>query len=150
MNLEYLSPAFEPVWGEPRERVLGAPSRWSRFLHPEDRDRARGALERVRLGDVSTEEFRIIRQDRGVRWIRNTFFPIRDAQGQIRRAGGIAQDITRQSGHFVYVVDAEGATHRGLSHLLRDAGYRVSVFSSGISFTPKVTSPLASPRTMTG
>src|SRR5918993_1523443 len=134
MNLEYLSPAFEPVWGELREGVLGDPSRWSRFLHPDDRQRARGALERVRLGEISTEEFRIVRQDRGVRWIRNTFFPIRDAQGQIRRAGGIAQDITRHDGRLVYVVDAEETTHRGLSHLLRDAGYRVRVFSSGKSF----------------
>ncbi|MBZ6077562.1 PAS domain S-box protein [Microvirga puerhi] len=134
MNLEYLSPAFEPVWGEPREGVLGDPSRWNRFLHPDDRERARGALERVRLGEISTEEFRIIRQDGVVRWIRNTFFPIRDAQGQIRRAGGIAQDITRHDGRFVYVVDVEETTHRGLSHLLRDAGYRVRVFSSGKSF----------------
>jgi PAS domain S-box-containing protein len=134
MNLEYLSPAFEPVWGEPREGVLGAASRWSRFLHPDDRERARGGLERVRLGEISTEEFRIIRQDGVVRWIRNTFFPIRDAQGRIRRAGGIAQDITRQDGRFVYVVDAEETTHRGLSHFLRDAGYRVRVFSSGKSF----------------
>ncbi|WP_052954628.1 PAS domain S-box protein [Microvirga vignae] len=134
MNLEYLSPAFEPVWGEPREGVLGDPSRWSRFLHPDDRERAQGALERVRLSEISTEEFRIIRQDGVVRWIRNTFFPIRDAQGQIRRAGGIAQDITRRDGRFVYVVDDEEATHRGLSHFLRDAGYRVRVFSSGKSF----------------
>src|SRR3954471_12039617 len=134
MNLEYLSPAFEPVWGELREGVLGDPSRWGRFLHPDDRQRARGALERVKLGDICTEEFRIIRQDRVVRWIRNTFSPIRDAQGQIRRAGGIAQDITRHDERFVYVVEGEEATHRGLSHLLRDAGYRVRVFSSGKSF----------------
>jgi PAS domain S-box-containing protein len=134
MNLEYLSPAFEPVWGELREGVLGDPSRWSRFLHPDDRQRARGALERVKLGEICTEEFRIIRQDRGVRWIRNTFFPIRDAQGQIRRAGGIAQDITRHDGRFVYVVDGGETTRRGLSHLLRDAGYRVRVFSSGKAF----------------
>ncbi|MGF9762204.1 PAS domain-containing protein [Microvirga sp. 0TCS3.31] len=134
MNLEYLSPAFEPVWGEPREGVLGDPSRWSRFLHPDDRERARGALERVKLGDISTEEFRIVRSDGAVRWIRNTFFPMRDERDQIRRAGGIAQDITRHDGRFVYVVDADETTHRGLSHLLRDAGYRVRVFSSGKAF----------------
>ncbi|HWK66383.1 MAG TPA: PAS domain S-box protein [Rhizobiaceae bacterium] len=134
MYLEYVSPAFEPIWGEPREGVLGDPSRWSHFLHPDDRDRARGALERVKLGDISTEEFRIIRQDRGVRWIRNTFFPIRDARGRIRRAGGIAQDITRHEGRFVYVVDGEEASRRDVSRILRDAGYRVSVFSSGKAF----------------
>jgi PAS domain S-box-containing protein len=134
MNLEYLSPAFEPVWGALPEEVLGNFSRWSRFLHPDDRQRVGGALERVKLGEICTEEFRIIRQDRVVRWIRNTFFPIRDAQGQIRRAGGIAQDITRHEGRLVYVVDGEETTRRCLSHLLRDAGYKVRVFSTGPAF----------------
>ncbi|WP_202049819.1 PAS domain S-box protein [Microvirga mediterraneensis] len=134
MNLEYLSSAFEPIWGEARETVLGDSSRWSRFVHPDDRQRARGALERVKLGEITTEEFRIIRQNGVVRWIRNTFFPIRDAQGQIHRAGGIAQDITRDEGRFVYVVDGEETDRRAVSHLLRDAGYRVRVFSSGKAF----------------
>lgn len=134
MNLEYLSPAFEPVWGEPRGPVLGGPSDWIRFIHPDDRERARGAIERVKLGDSSIEELRIIRQDRGVRWIRSAFFPIRDAQGQIRRAGGIAQDITRADGRFVYFIDADETTDRGLPHLLRDSGYRVRIFSSAKAF----------------
>jgi PAS domain S-box-containing protein len=134
MNLEYLSPAFEPVWGEPREGALGDPSRWSRFLHPDDRERARGALGRVKLGDISTEEFRIIRQDGGVRWIRNTFFPIRDAQGQIRCAGGIAQDITRHEGRFVYVVDADEPSRQDLTRGLRNAGYDVRAFPSAKAF----------------
>jgi PAS domain S-box-containing protein len=134
MYLEYLSPAFEAVWGELREGALGDPSRWSRFLHPDDRQSARSALDLVRLGEAITEEFRIVRSDGAVRWIRNTFFPIRDAQGQIRRAGGIAQDITRHDGRFVYVVDAEETAYLNLSHLLRDAGYRVRVFSSGKAF----------------
>ncbi|WP_262298941.1 PAS domain S-box protein [Microvirga sesbaniae] len=134
MNLEYLSPAFEPIWGETVESTLGDPSRWSRFVHPDDRERARGALERVRLGDISTEEFRIIRQDGVVRWIRNTFFPIRDAQGRIRRAGGVAQDITRHDGRFVYVVDADEASRQDLTRGLRDAGYDVRAFPSGKAF----------------
>ncbi|MBS3652101.1 PAS domain S-box protein [Pseudaminobacter sp. 19-2017] len=134
MYLEYVSPAFEPVWGESREAVLIDPDRWSGFVHPDDRQRARGALERVKLGEISTEEFRIIRRDQVVRLIRNTFFPIRNAQGQIRRAGGIAQDITRNEGRFVYVVDGEETSRRDLAHILRDAGYRARVFSSGEAF----------------
>ncbi|WP_114949088.1 PAS domain-containing protein, partial [Microvirga calopogonii] len=134
MNLEYLSPAFETIWGETIESTLGDPSRWSRFLHPDDRERARDALERVRLGDISTEEFRIIRQDRVVRWIRNIFFPMRDAQGRIRRAGGVAQDITRHDGRFVYVVDADEPSRQDLTRGLRDAGYDVRAFPSGKAF----------------
>ena len=69
-----------------------------------------------------------------MRWIRNTFFPIRDAQGQIRRAGGIAQDITRHEGRFVYVVDGDETSRQDLTRLLRDAGYRVRAFPSGKAF----------------
>ena len=39
MRLEYLSPAFEAIWGETIESTLGDPSRWGRFLHPDDRQR---------------------------------------------------------------------------------------------------------------
>ncbi|HEY8579809.1 MAG TPA: PAS domain S-box protein [Beijerinckiaceae bacterium] len=134
MRFEYLNPAYESTWGEPRRQVLDDPHRWRRVLHPEDRERVEGALERVRLGEVSTEEFRIVREDGVVRWIRNTFFPIRDAEGQIGRAGGIAHDITRESGRFVYVVEAGEAFDGGVVRLLRDAGYRVRSFSSGRSF----------------
>ncbi len=133
-NVEYVSPAFEPIWGEPRDAVIGDLGRWRAFLHPDDRQRVQDALQRVKLGEISTEEFRIVRQDRTVRWIRNTFFPIRDAQGEIRRAGGIAQDISRREGPFVYIVDGEETSRRELAHLLRDIGYRVRVFSSGRAF----------------
>lgn len=134
MKVEYLSPAFETIWGEQREGVLRDPSRWSSFLHPDDRQRALGALERVKMGETCTEEFRIVRQDREVRWIRNTFFPIRDARGHVGRAGGIAQDITQHNGRLTYVVDGEESTRRDVSLLLRDAGYKVRVFSTGKAF----------------
>ncbi len=133
MTLEYLSAAFEPVWGERREDVLGNPDVW-RLLHPDDRQRAHGALERVKLGETSTGEFRIIRRDQAIRWIRNTFFPIRDQQGRICRAGGIAQDITRLDGLFVYIVDRPEVGRQNISNILRHAGYKVQVFSSDKSF----------------
>ncbi|WP_114948441.1 PAS domain S-box protein, partial [Microvirga calopogonii] len=134
MNLEYLSPAFEAIWGETIATTLGDPSRWSRFLHPDDRQRVFDALDRVRLGEAFTEEFRIVRSDGVVRWIRDTFFPMRDAQGRIRRAGGVAQDITRHDGRFVYVVDADEPSRQDLTRGLRDAGYDVRAFPSGKAF----------------
>lgn len=134
MRLEYLSPAFEAIWGETIATTLGDHGRWDRFLHPDDRQRVFDAFDLVRLGEAITEEFRIVRSDGAVRWLRDTFFPIRDAQGQIRRAGGIAQDITRHDGHFVYVVDADEPSRQDLTRGLRDAGYDVRAFPSGKAF----------------
>jgi PAS domain S-box-containing protein len=132
--IEYVSPAFEQVWGEGRERVLGEPARWSETLHPDDRLRASEVLERVRLGENAVEEHRIVRADGGVRWVRDTLFPIRDAQGRVRRIGGIAQDITIHTGSLVYVVDADDASRQDLARLLSGAGYRVKAFTSGRTF----------------
>lgn len=134
IRLEYLSPAFEAIWGETIASTLGDHSPWDRFLHPDDRQRVFDALDQVRLGEAITEEYRIVRPDGAVRWLRDTFFPIRDAQGQIRCAGGIAQDITRHEGRFVYVVDADEASRRYLTRGLRNAGYNVRAFPSGKAF----------------
>ncbi|MDB5641546.1 MAG: hypothetical protein JWN07_863 [Hyphomicrobiales bacterium] len=134
MRLEYASPASAAIWGEAPEKSLGDAGAWTQLLHAEDRQRALGALERVALGDMCTEEFRVVRPDRAVRWIRTRLFPMRDAQGRVCRAGGIAQDITRNDNSFVYVVDGDLDARRSLSDLLREAGYRIKGFSSGRSF----------------
>ena len=133
-TLEYLNPAFETVFGTAQNAFRQDMSRWIEVVHPDDRVRVVEAFDRAALGVVSVEEFRIIRSDGALRWIRNTFFPIRDEQGQIRRTGGIAQDITRHEGRFVYVVDADGTSRQSLSRVLREAGYDVRAFPSGKAF----------------
>jgi FixJ family two-component response regulator len=69
-----------------------------------------------------------------VRWIRNTFFPIRDEQGRFRRIGGIAQDITRYEERFVYLIGAEEPSRVNLSRMLREARYDVRAFPTSESF----------------
>src|SRR5215217_4972634 len=47
LRYEYLSPAFEAVYGEGRERVLGDDDlgRWAALIHPEDREAALRSIE---------------------------------------------------------------------------------------------------------
>jgi PAS domain S-box-containing protein len=134
LKMEYVSPAYETIWGEPIEAALRDPGHWAKALHPDDRDRASTTLERVQRGEEGTHEYHIIRPDGGVRWIRDTFFPIRDEQGRIRRVGGIAQDLTQHEGSIVYVVDGDEASRRSLCLLLQGAGYEVKSFASAQSF----------------
>lgn len=94
-RLTYLSPAFDRIWGLPREMILGDLSRWEALVHPEDRTSALGAISRVIDGETVVSEHRIIRRaDRVVRWIRDMGFPIRDETGVVLQIAGIAQDIT--------------------------------------------------------
>jgi PAS domain S-box-containing protein len=97
LQWEYLSPAFETIYGLPRDEVLKADNlhRWADLILPEDRDAALEAIERVRQGEQVTFEYRIRRPSDGdVRWLRNTDFPVRDAAGRVERVGGFGQDIT--------------------------------------------------------
>ena len=133
-TLEYLNPAFEMVFGTAQTAFRQDINRWIEVVQPDDRARVVEAFGRAALGVVSVEEFRIVRSDGALRWIRNTFFPIRDEQGQIRRTGGIAQDITLHEGRFVYIIDADGVSCQSLSRVLREAGYDVRAFPSGKAF----------------
>ena len=96
-RLEYLSPAYERVWGDRRELVMGDIGRWASLVHPKDQERAFSAMPRLLQGETHTVEYRIVRPDDGsVRHIRDTGFPIRDGNGRVLRLGGIAQDVTEE------------------------------------------------------
>ncbi|GJD65431.1 PAS domain S-box protein [Methylobacterium frigidaeris] len=130
-RLDYLSPAFRRVWGMPAEDMPDL-SRWLASVHPDDRDAAAQALERVRGGETLILEYRILRDsDRAVRRIRDTFFPIPGSDGPIRSAGGIAQDITVDMGLRAYVVAVGDDARSSLVDTLQAAGYAVQAFGSG-------------------
>ncbi len=89
----YVSPAYEQVWGRPLEELYRVPGSWMQSVHPED-------LESVwtALGDGAGREYeveyRIVRPDGEVRWIRERAIPIRDEAGHVYRDAGIAEDVT--------------------------------------------------------
>ncbi|MDY6804726.1 MAG: PAS domain S-box protein [Cyanobacteriota bacterium] len=92
----YVSPAFEDIWGMPCDLLYQSPDNWLSSVHPEDRDRVPEiALRDGDFGSGNFEgEYRIIREDGDIRWIRSRGFPIRNAVGKVYRFAGIAEDIT--------------------------------------------------------
>ena len=94
-RLEYLSPAFERVFGEPRDRIMADLGRWREMVHSEDRDAASAFLPRVLAGEVAIAHYRLVRPADGrAVHLRDTGFPIRDAAGAVARVAGIVQDVT--------------------------------------------------------
>ncbi|MDR7036706.1 PAS domain S-box-containing protein [Methylobacterium sp. BE186] len=133
-QLDYLSPAFAQVWGMPTEDMPDVAS-WLASVHPEDQDGAARALERVGRGETLVLKYRILRgSDRAVRRIRDTFFPIPAVDGHARLVGGIAQDVTIDTGLRAYVVAVGDDARRGLVAALQAAGYEVQTFVSGQAF----------------
>ena len=133
MKMEYVSPAYQRVWGRSQDSV-GSRSQWIESIHPEDQERAFQATESVLRGETVVKEYRIVRPDGSMRYIHATVFPIFDRRGRVQRIAGIARDVTQHDGSMVYLVEGDGSTRRELSLLLQDAGYQVQEFPSSQAF----------------
>ncbi|QAS78461.1 PAS domain S-box protein [Rhizobium acidisoli] len=134
MQMEYLSPAFARIWGQAPAAVLGEMGRWIDTIHPDDRVGALAALDSVLSGEVVVQHYRIVRPDLVIRRIRQTLFPIRDAQGRIQHVGGAAEDVTKPANMQVYVLNTDTSSRRRLSHMLQRNGYGVTLFTSTANF----------------
>ncbi|WP_315760786.1 PAS domain-containing protein [Sphingomonas sp. Y38-1Y] len=134
-TIVYRSAAFERIWGIPLDE---APSRvvdWLKVVHPDDRLQVEHALTAVEAGDVTQFDYRIVRpRDGGIRWLRDTSFPILDDTGRVTRIGGIVEDLTPEDVRQVYIVSGKAAGARRLSALVRALGYRVRTFASASDF----------------
>lgn len=91
----YASPAFESIWGRSCQELQESPFLWLDVIHPEDRDRIL-AIFHASIESGYDEEYRILRPDGELRWIRDRAFPIRDDAGRVYRTAGIAEDISER------------------------------------------------------
>ena len=92
----YVSPAYEEIWGRRCQDLYERPMDWTDAIHPEDRERVEQTyLQKALQGDFD-QEYRIVRPDGSMRYIRDRGFPIHDENGRPYRIAGIAQDVTEQ------------------------------------------------------
>ena len=94
LRMAYLSPAYEEIWGRPRQEAYDRPAAWIESVHPEDREDVGGFFARCMQGIKSEMTYRILRPDGSVRWIHACSFPVHDEKGKFIRVVGIAEDIT--------------------------------------------------------
>jgi PAS domain S-box-containing protein len=92
----YVSPAYERIWGRSCESLYANPYSWIEAIHPDDQERVKAAAFENMGRESFDEEFRIIRPDGSLRWVRDRGFLIREENGQIHRMAGIAEDITER------------------------------------------------------
>jgi len=85
-RLLYVSPAYETLWGVACDSVQANPMSWLDAVLPEDRDKL--------TAPGPTREFRIVRPDGSIRWVRTKSFPVRDNDGNVIRFAGVAADVT--------------------------------------------------------
>jgi PAS domain S-box-containing protein len=92
----YLSPAFEHVWGLPREAVYRNPGILMEAIHAEDREHIQVELQRQLRGENTKLEFRVVLDGHEQRWIQDRAFPICSPNGSVQRIVGFAENITER------------------------------------------------------
>ncbi len=92
----YVSPQVETVLGLSAD-AFTTDDAWASHLHPEDRDEAeRGIREAIRKGDPFILEYRMIRPDGSVVWIRDQGTVVKDEEGRPAYVQGLYVDISEQ------------------------------------------------------
>ena len=97
-EVNYINSAFEEIWGIPCDDIYANPKILLDVIHPDDKQTVLNILNK----QVSIEnrlvnyEYRIIRPDKQIRWIRAKSLLIYDENGINTKSIGTARDITKE------------------------------------------------------
>jgi len=89
----YVSPAYEGVYGRSVRSVYDDEPLWLDAVHPEDVSDLRVARAQIRSGEPLDEQYRIVRPDGSVRWVRDRAYPVSE---RVAGAVGVVQDISEE------------------------------------------------------
>jgi PAS domain S-box-containing protein len=116
----YFSPVVENLTGRPPDSFLGGPHEWESIIHPDDLACWRRAVERLRSGQPSQEEYRVVWPDGRTRWLRESVRATRGGDGRSWRLDGVLSDITQRK-HAEMQLNRERRLLRSLMDNLPDA-----------------------------
>lgn len=92
----YVSPAYESIWGESRDRLYTHVRSWMERIHPQERQLVENWVDRKWCREPSSLEYRLLGENGEIRWIWHRTFPVKNAQGEVYRVVGIAEDISER------------------------------------------------------
>ncbi len=90
----YVSPGYQKIWGRSCASLYASARDWMDAIHIEDRSRILEAAMTKQASGAFDEEYRVVRPDGSIRWIRDRAFPVCNEAGEVHRIAGIAEDIT--------------------------------------------------------
>jgi PAS domain S-box-containing protein len=108
------SPPRDCPWGRTSEDLLKHQNSFFDAIHPDDRLRVLKIVQAESTCPYEVE-YRIVRPDNSVRWIRDRGFPVHDTDDLVIRVAGVAEDVTEKR-------QLEAQLHHCTSR--KNAGYR--------------------------
>lgn len=131
-EFDYVSQAYESIWGYPTEMLYDDPSHWLDCVHADDRERVRESWRsHLEEGGRYDERFRVVRWDGRIRRVRLRSLIGSMEPGRPRRAACRADDITE-------LVELEDR-YRQLEDRERELHDRVEELESSIHSDPLTT-----------
>jgi len=92
----YVSPSYEKVWGHTCQSLYDKPNSFIDAVFEEDKPAVIAEYEKYRNGKGFELEYRIIKPDSSIRWIKAHSFPVKNDAGNVIRHTGIAEDVTQR------------------------------------------------------
>jgi diguanylate cyclase (GGDEF)-like protein/PAS domain S-box-containing protein len=93
----YVSPQIEAHLGFSAQEWMDDPELWEKQLHPEDRERILSSVSAsLERGDHYYFEYRILRRDGSIAWVRDDAVWLKDAAGKPEYIQGVMFDITER------------------------------------------------------
>lgn len=97
LQADYITPNVEELCGFTSNEMINDPYLWIECIHPEDREQAIAIYSQHILEQTAwDQEYRIIRKDGEIVWVREQAMPTFDPVSNTLRAQGIIQDISLQ------------------------------------------------------
>lgn len=94
-SIIYVSPAYEKITGYTCTSLYENPGSFIDLIHPDDRENVLSKYNELKLNSIPVEnQYRIVKADGNILWVRSRTNPVLDKNGNIFRCAGVAEDIT--------------------------------------------------------
>ncbi|MCK6580724.1 MAG: ATP-binding protein [Anaerolineae bacterium] len=129
----FVSPAFENILGLSRRQYYLDPQHIDALIHPEDRPAVTDWLTFTeRRREI---EFRLLRENGEIRWMRDRTYPIDEPGDQFDRVIGITEDVTaqKQRQELILAIERERDKIRLLHDMAREISHDIQSPISAIT-----------------
>nr|WP_293247910.1 PAS domain-containing protein [Panacagrimonas sp.] len=107
MRRLYISPACERLWDLPARGFYAGSGYWIEHVYREDREQVEAALADLAQGHDFVCEYRIVRGNGSLGWVRDRAVPVFGEDGAVDRVIGVCEDISEQRDLVSGIVEQE-------------------------------------------